>query len=333
MDEQRAEWDTAYVNDLPDSAFACSKQRKYPHHDKSGKVDLPHLRNARARVRQEGTSSCGYTHLFDEHSLPSDEQKGRSMPESIDRPPRDNLVRTVMPGVELREEEEERPLLNGHFAVFDQWTEIDSAFEGHFMERLAPGAFAQSIKVKRDQIRVLFQHGQDPQIGNKPLGPLRELNEDKVGGYYEVPLLDTSYNRDILPGLREGLYGSSFRFSVMKEDFKRTAPKSPYNPNGLPERTVQEVDLMELGPVTFPAYAGATAGVRSETDDYIRRLLVPEFDEIREALKALGQQALPDAGAGATHSDEGSSVKAATSNRFRSRQEYLQWLRSQASAS
>jgi len=244
-----------------------------------------------------------------------------------DRPPRDNLVRSVMPGVEFREQEgDARPLLHGHFAVFNRWTKIDSAFEGTFMERLSPGSFAKAINEKRDSIRVLFQHGQDPQIGNKPLGPIQELREDKIGAYYEVPLSDTSYNRDLVPLLRDGLLGASFRFSVMKEDFKRNAPKSPDNPEGLPERTIQEVDLMEFGPVTFPAYASATAGVRSDTDDYIRRMLVPEFDEIREALKALGQQALPDAGAGATHSDEGSSVIAASPPRFRTRQEYLEWL-------
>lgn len=246
-----------------------------------------------------------------------------------DRPPRDNLVRSVMPGVELHEEENERPILTGHFAVFNEWTEIESDFEGHFMERIAPGAFAKSFQVKRDKIRVLFQHGQDPQIGNKPLGPIQELREDKVGAYYEVPLSDTSYNRDLLPLLKDGLLGASFRFSVMKEEFERDTVKSPYNPDALPERTVQIVDLMEFGPVTFPAYAGATAGVRSETDDYIRRLLVPEFVEIREALMALkGQQALPGVVTGATHSGEGNSDVAATPipSRFKSREDYLQWL-------
>lgn len=73
-----AEWDTAYVNDLPDSAFACidgggekdaggkttpRSLRHYPHHDRTGKVDLPHLRNALARVRQSGTATCGVGHL------------------------------------------------------------------------------------------------------------------------------------------------------------------------------------------------------------------------------------------------------------------------------
>jgi HK97 family phage prohead protease len=66
-EEQRAEWDTAYVNNLPDSAFAVilpggkkdsdgktvpRSLRKLPHHDADGSVDLPHLRNALARLPQ-----------------------------------------------------------------------------------------------------------------------------------------------------------------------------------------------------------------------------------------------------------------------------------------
>src|SRR3990167_4485666 len=68
-----------------------------------------------------------------EHEHPM--MKSATVPgaERADRPPRDNLVRSVMPGVELRAEDDAKPTLFGHFAVFDQWTEIDSAFEGHFM--------------------------------------------------------------------------------------------------------------------------------------------------------------------------------------------------------
>ncbi len=62
-----AEWDTAYVNDLPDSSFAYvgpggkkdgegktvpRSLRNLPYKDKDGKVDLPHLRNALARLDQ-----------------------------------------------------------------------------------------------------------------------------------------------------------------------------------------------------------------------------------------------------------------------------------------
>lgn len=69
-----------------------------------------------------------------------------------------------------------------------------------------------------------------------------------------------------MPGLRAGAYGASFRFSVMRERFDPHPPASTYNERGLPERTLEQVRLLELGPVTFPAYAGATVGVRSLAD-------------------------------------------------------------------
>lgn len=58
-----AEWSTAYVNSLPDSAFACPDSRKYPHHNKAGEVDKPHLRAALSRVGDPGNDQCGKAHL------------------------------------------------------------------------------------------------------------------------------------------------------------------------------------------------------------------------------------------------------------------------------
>jgi HK97 family phage prohead protease len=157
----------------------------------------------------------------------------------------------------------------GHFARFNEWAEIDSVFESHFLERIAPGAFARTLARDRGRLRVLFQHGRDPQIGDKVLGVPQTLREDELGGFYEVPLfVGTSYVADLLPGLRAGAYGSSFRFKVLREEMNDTPRASSYNPKALPERTIREVRLMEFGPVTFPAYDGATAGVRSLTDWY-----------------------------------------------------------------
>jgi HK97 family phage prohead protease len=159
------------------------------------------------------------------------------------------------------------PTLFGHFARWGEWTEIDSAFEGRFMESVARGAFARSIRERRDRIRVLFQHGADPFVGDKPLGPIQELREDAKGAGYVVPMLDTTYNRDLVPGLDAGLYGASFRFRVMREEFVEHPATSDRNPGRLPERTLREVDLLEFGPCTFPAYCGATAGLRGAVRD------------------------------------------------------------------
>lgn len=165
------------------------------------------------------------------------------------------------------------PILIGHFAVFDQWTEINSRFEGHFIERIAPTAFDKTFAENRRNMRVLFQHGKDPQIGEKILGPIAELRAEDGGAYYEVPLYDTSYNRDLVPGLADNQYGASFRFRAVKEDWIDSPKRSEYNPNGLRERTITEAKVMEFGPVTFPAYAGSTAGLRSATDWYVEQAL------------------------------------------------------------
>jgi hypothetical protein len=139
------------------------------------------------------------------------------------------------------------------------------------MERFAPGSFLRTMAEDRTSMRVLFQHGQDPSIGDKVLGPLLTLREDEQGGYYEVPLLDTTYNADLIPGLRAGLYGASFRFRATRDNIDLSPEPSDYNPLGLPERTVTEARVMEFGPVTFPAYSGASANVRSLTDWYYER--------------------------------------------------------------
>jgi len=81
-------------------------------------------------------------------------------------------------------------------------------------------------------------------------------------------LSNSASNRELAPGLKAGAYGASFRFNVLAEVFNIRAKASEYNPKGLPERTVKELHMPEFGLVTFPAYAGATAGMRSLTDAF-----------------------------------------------------------------
>jgi phage head maturation protease len=97
--------------------------------------------------------------------------------------PRENLVRAVMDdGVQFRATDPgvgdgRLGTLTGAFAVFNQWTEINSMWEGNFIERIAPSAFKKTVAENLSGMRVLFQHGQDPQVGDKPLGPIESLNE------------------------------------------------------------------------------------------------------------------------------------------------------------
>ncbi len=152
--------------------------------------------------------------------------------------------------------------LFGHFAVFNTWTEVDSIWEGNFMERVAPGAFAKTIADDRAQMRVTFNHGRDFTMGNQILGRIETLREDQVGAYYEVPLY-RGIPELLTEGLRDGAYGASFRFFVMAEEWKDKPDPSQANPRGLPERTITEAKVEEFGPVSFPQYPEATAQLRA----------------------------------------------------------------------
>lgn len=190
-----------------------------------------------------------------------------------------DLVRAVPTTVRATRADDDQadagmPTMFVEFSRFNTWYEIDSWWEGRFLEQTAKGAFRKTIKENRANIRCLYDHGYDFSIGNKVLGTIDDLREDPDSPIGEVGLFDTSYNRDLLPGLEAGVYGSSFRFRVVKEKWNKEPGASESNPDGLPERTITEVKLFEFGPVTWPANPDSTAGLRcmSLTDSYYERL-------------------------------------------------------------
>ncbi len=169
--------------------------------------------------------------------------------------PRDDLFRMHVHADELRFSEDGNTLI-GYGAVFSEMTRIDS-WEGKFDEQVAPGAFAKTLAERGDKVKVLFDHGMDPSIGNKPIAAIDVLREDERGLYLEASFIDRPYAHDIREAIRAGaIDGMSFRFSVKKDEWDETGD--------IPIRTLKEVRLHELGPVTFPAYEATTAGVRSQ---------------------------------------------------------------------
>ena len=194
--------------------------------------------------------------------------------------PTDNLLRAlaVPEAAQFRASTStEGNTLYGHFAVFDTFTEIDSVYEGRFLERIAPGAFSKTFTDRGDKIRVLYDHGKDPSIGNKPLGVPVAFGEDARGAFYEVELFDTDYVNELRPALEAGQLGASFRFSIEDEKWHNPTSPSEQNPEMLPERTIRSAQLWEFGPVTFPAYDAASAGLRSRTDEFVEMLADPGF--------------------------------------------------------
>jgi HK97 family phage prohead protease len=197
-------------------------------------------------------------------------------------------------------------LMEVRFSRFGTWYQIDSWWEGSFMERTVKGAFKRTIDAhnaarSRDahNVKTLFNHGMDFYVGDKLLGTIESLTEETDSPLSVVRLYDTSYNRDLLPGLRDGGYGSSFLFRVVKDEWNNEPDASDHNPDRLPERTLKEVRVFEAGPVTWPANPDATAGMRciSGTDtyyEYLARRDPTRVQTMRDELTALrtGEPAL-----------------------------------------
>jgi len=177
-------------------------------------------------------------------------------------------------GMEIQDSDASMPMLVGKFASYGNWNEIYSPGEARemglrgdrYMERVLGGAFTKTLQERAGQIRLLFNHGLDPSVGKKPLGEIVEVEEQEDGPHYRAKLFDASYVRDLIPALRANQFGSSYRSDLVKGKLRKRPGDSEHNPEGLPEATVAEVRLKEFGPVTFPAEAKATAGVRSLTD-------------------------------------------------------------------
>lgn len=220
-------------------------------------------------------------------------------------------------------------VMEGHFSVFDNWYEINSAFEGRFLERISPGAYKKTFKDDAsrknagEKIKCLLEHGHDPQVADKPLGVPRSLAEDGNGARYEVPLLDTSYVRDLIPALEAGAYGSSFRFRVLQDEWVEEPERSDHNPNGIPERTIKEVKVLEFGPTMFPANSAASAGLRSTTDEYYEGLKRRQPEAYADALRSVRETREPQVTADADNESGRSESETDEPDVLMQRSEYI----------
>lgn len=160
--------------------------------------------------------------------------------------------------------------LSGYAAVFDSPTDIRD-WEGEYEETIARGAFAKTIKERSPVLQ--FDHGSHPLLGSIPLGAITKLREDQHGLYVEARLHDNWLTEPVRDAIASGaVHGMSFRFQVIKDTWDQGGDK--------PKRTINEVKLLELGPVVFPAYRDTTVGVRSllsQLDDDGVRALAAEL--------------------------------------------------------
>jgi len=176
------------------------------------------------------------------------------MPEDLE------IERRNVPLSEFRLTEDKQPKIIGYAAMFEQLSE--PLFD--FREKISAGAFAKSIK--KDDIRALFNHDANYPLGRNKAGTLK-LKEDAQGLAIEIDPPQTQWARDLQESIRRGdISQMSFGFIVVKDEWEHNKGKESI-------RTLKEVKLYDVSPVTFPAYQQTSVKVR----DYINAL--KELDE------------------------------------------------------
>jgi len=147
-------------------------------------------------------------------------------------------------GIELRGKDGKGAVLTGHASVFDTPYELYG-----FEEQVARGAFARTI-AEPHGVAALWNHDANIVLGRDKSGTLR-LVEDDIGLAYEVDLPATQQARDAYVSIERGdVYQSSFSFEVMPGGEHWQEPDES---RAAPLRTLTELRLYDVSPVTFPA--------------------------------------------------------------------------------
>ena len=158
----------------------------------------------------------------------------------------------MLPLQELRVNEENTTDIIGHAAVFDSWSEtLGGLFP--FKEIVRKGAFKESIG--KDDIRALFNHDPNYVLGRNKAGTL-SLAEDDIGLRVEITPPNTTWAKDLVESIRRGdISQMSIGFIVLDDAWGTN--------DGVDTREIKKVQLFDVSPVTFPAYAETDVGVRA----------------------------------------------------------------------
>jgi uncharacterized protein len=138
--------------------------------------------------------------------------------------------------------------LGGYAAVYDQTTDLGWLGK----ERMQRGSLDAALKISDP--RSLYNHDPRYVLGRASAGTLR-LNSDDHGLEYEVDLPNTSYANDLRELVERGdITGASFAF---------VPGLSTWDTETQTRTHTSVKELVDVSPVTFPAYGGASTEARS----------------------------------------------------------------------
>jgi len=169
--------------------------------------------------------------------------------------------------LQTREENGER-IIEGYAAKYETETNI-----GPFKESIARGAFDNVLD---NDVRALINHDPSLVLGRTSSGTL-ELTTDDIGLKYRVKLGNQQYATDLYESIQRGdISQSSFAFTIKNQTWSEDRSS----------RSVDEVaQLLDVSPVTYPAYKEATVVAREEETVKEIRTAEPKASESIKKIK------------------------------------------------
>ncbi len=189
---------------------------------------------------------------------------------------RERERRSYGASIELRDGEDGSLVVRGHAAVFGRLSLPIAG--GLFRERIAPGAFRKTAK--EADVRFLAQHDPATVMARTRAGNL-SLWEDEVGLAVEARLNPADPDAQRLAvKIRDGnITQMSFGFEVLRDEWGTEVIEDEWSTGETTVRTVREVRLWDVSPVTFAAYP--------DTDVEMAGIVVPaEVRAIAEQMRA-----------------------------------------------
>jgi len=184
--------------------------------------------------------------------------------------------------IRMETREDGKRILSGYGIVFHDPSNPGTEYRmsGDWFERIAPDAADESLADDSKDVTSTFNHNRDLILGRRSSGTLR-LSKDSRGVRYEVELPDTTAGRDVAALVERGdLRGSSFTFRELAHDQDRSDSKHKV-------WQVRKLELIEIGPVTEPAYTATTTGFRMSED---RTAAIAEIETQERANQAAAER-------------------------------------------
>lgn len=177
--------------------------------------------------------------------------------------------------METRSEITGKGKLYGHASVFNQTADL-----GSHLESIADTAFKRALENPTTDVRALFNHDPNQLLGRQSSGTLK-LSVDSEGLEFEVDLPDTQLGRDVRElARREDIDGASFGFIPDEDEWVEYEGRRM-------RRHISVRSLVDVSPVTFPAYQGASVMMRSFDFSKVRPMESQKSQLIRARARVL----------------------------------------------